>query len=62
LEGVEIDGDHEPLGVTDGAGEALIPLSPGLQLLTVAWKEPLEGDLDADSLTMTATLTFEVTQ
>jgi hypothetical protein len=37
-------------------------LSKGHQLITVTHKEPLKDDPDADYLSVTATLTYEVTK
>ena len=60
LAGVTIEGDHEKVAVTDKDGIARVPLKKGRQLLTVERKEPLRGDLDADFISVTTTLTFEV--
>jgi cobalt/nickel transport system permease protein len=61
LAGAEVLGkDHQRIGSTDGEGVIQIPLSKGRHVLTVTHKEPLKGDPDADFLSLTATLTFEV--
>jgi cobalt/nickel transport system permease protein len=61
LAGAEIIGsEHTRLGKTDKDGVAKITLNKGSNLLTVETREPLKDDPDADALTLTATLTFEV--
>ncbi len=61
--GVEIEGgDHQKLSVTDRDGIAKISLQKDHQLLSVSIKEPLKNDPDADYLSITSTLTFEVTK
>ena len=62
LAGVTIEGDHEKVAVTDKDGIAKVPLKKGRQLLTVEHKEPIKGDPDADFMSVTTTLTFEVTK
>ena len=54
--------DHAKVGMTDAEGFVRMTLSKGHQLMTVTYKEPLKDDPDADSLSVTATLTFEVTK
>jgi len=61
LPGADIIGsDHSLLGKTDKDGIGKIPLLRSQNLLTVEYKERLKDDLDADVLSLTATLTFEV--
>jgi uncharacterized GH25 family protein len=61
LPGAEVIGmDHNKLGKTDQEGSVKVTLARGQNLLTVEFKEPLKNDPDADVLTLTATLTFEV--
>jgi nickel transport protein len=61
LTGVEVEGlDHEVISTTDKNGMASIRLSRGRQLISVEYKEPLKDDPDADFLSSTSTLTFEV--
>jgi len=60
LAGATIEGDHEKVAVTDKDGIAKVPLKKERQLLTVERKEPLKGDPDADFISVTTTLTFEV--
>ena len=62
LGGVDVMGDHEKLAATDKEGIAKVPLKRGRQLITVEQKEPLIGDPDADTISVTTTLTFEVTK
>jgi len=62
LAGATIEGDHEKVAVTDKDGAAKVPLKKGRQLLTVERKEPIKGDPDADFMSVTTTLTFEVTK
>jgi cobalt/nickel transport system permease protein len=58
---VEVLGnDHTKIGATDAEGTVSMNLSKGHQLITVTHKDPLKGDPDADYLSVTATLTFEV--
>lgn len=57
----EVEGtDHERVATTDKDGIAQVPLSRGNQIITVSHKAPLKDDPDADFLSMTLTLTFEV--
>jgi cobalt/nickel transport system permease protein len=61
LPGVEVTGsDHQKLGTTDSQGMIKVPVSTGTQLIAVSCKEPLKGDPEADFLSITATLSFEV--
>jgi cobalt/nickel transport system permease protein len=60
LAGAAIEGDHEKVAVTDKDGMANVPLKRGRQLFTVERKEPIKGDPDADFMSVTTTLTFEV--
>jgi uncharacterized GH25 family protein len=61
LPDVEVVGfDHARRGATDKDGVIKIPVTEGLNLVTVEYKEKIKDDPDADALSMTATLTFEV--
>jgi nickel transport protein len=61
IAGVEVEGrDHEVVSTTDKEGMARIRISKGRQLISVSHKEPIRDDPDADYLSLTATLTFEV--
>ncbi|MCL4503639.1 MAG: DUF4198 domain-containing protein [Deltaproteobacteria bacterium] len=61
LPGVEVIGlDHAERGRTDSDGIIRIPINAGLNLITVEYKEPIKDDPDADALSLTATLTFDV--
>jgi cobalt/nickel transport system permease protein len=60
LAGATVEGDHEKVASTDNDGITKVPLKKGRNLLTVERKEPLSGDPDADSVSITTTLTFEV--
>jgi hypothetical protein len=60
LAGAQIEADHEKVAVTDKDGTARVPLGKGRQLLTVERREPLRNDPDADFVSVTTTLTFEV--
>jgi len=63
ISGVDVEGgDHQKMSITDKEGGAKIPLTKGHQLLSVSVKEPLKNDPDADYLSITSTLTFEVTK
>jgi hypothetical protein len=48
------------VAATDKEGVAKVPLKKGRQLLTVVRKDPLRDDPDADFVTVSTTLTFEV--
>jgi uncharacterized GH25 family protein len=61
LPGAEVTGsDHQKIGTTDPQGKIKVALSAGTQLLAVSCKQPLQGDPEADFLSTTATLVFEV--
>ena len=62
LAGATIEGDHEKVAATDKDGAAKVTLKKGRQLITVEHKEPIKGDPDADFISVTTTLTFEVTR
>jgi len=59
--GVEVEGrDHKIVSTTDKDGMATVGMIGGPQLISVDVKEPIKDDPDADYLSFTATLTFEV--
>jgi len=59
--GAEVEGrDHKVVSTTDKEGMAKVGMSRGPQLISVSHKEPIKDDPDADYLSLTATLTFEV--
>jgi nickel transport protein len=59
--GAEVEGrDHKVVSTTDKEGMAEVRMSRGPQLISVSHKEPIKDDPDADYLSLTATLTFEV--
>jgi nickel transport protein len=61
LAGIEMEGqNHEIISTTDKDGIARVRLIPGPQLISLTHKDPLKDDPDADYLSCTATLTFEV--
>jgi nickel transport protein len=61
IAGLEVEGrDHEIISTTDKDGIARVRMVRGPQLISVSYKEPLKDDPDADYLSLTATLTFEV--
>jgi nickel transport protein len=61
LPGAEVIGiEHANLGKTDKDGLIKVPLVRGQNLVTVEHKERIKDDPDADWLSLTATLTFEV--
>ena len=60
LPGATVEGDHDKIGVTGKDGIIKVAVKKGRQLITVEHKEPLKGDPDADFITITTTLTFEV--
>ncbi len=63
ISGVEVEGgDHQKVATTDREGVAKVRLSKGHHLFSVNYREPLKNDPDADTLSITATLTFEVTK
>jgi nickel transport protein len=63
ISGLEIEGgDHQKIATTDKEGGARLKLSKGRQIISVNYKETIKNDPDADSLSTTSTLTFEVTK
>lgn len=61
LPGVDVaGGEHKQLGKTDSEGILKVPVGEGTNLIAVTTKQPLEGDREADFLSITATLSFEV--
>ncbi len=61
LPGAEvIGGEHDKIGKTDKDGLVKVPLVRGQNQVTVEHKERIKDDPDADALSLTATLTFEV--
>jgi cobalt/nickel transport system permease protein len=63
LSGVDVEGgDHQKLSTTDKEGMAKFQIKKGYQLISVSLREPLKHDPDADFLSITSTLTFEVTK
>ena len=61
IAGVEVeDRDDEIVSTTDKEGGAKVRISRGQQLISVSHNEPIKDDPDADYLSLTATLTFEV--
>ncbi len=61
VSGVHLEGgDHQKTAATNLQGEARVPLTKGSQLISVTLREPLKNDPDADYLTITSTLTFEM--
>jgi cobalt/nickel transport system permease protein len=61
LKGAEIEtGDHDKKAVTDGEGIASIRVLLGHQVVSATKKEKITNDPDADFITITSTLTFEV--
>ena len=61
IAGVDVEGrDHEIVSTTDREGMAGVRISEGHQLISVSHNEPIKDDPDADYLSLTATLTFEV--
>jgi nickel transport protein len=59
--GVEVEGRyHEIVSTTDKDGMARVRMIGGHQLISVDHKEPVKDDPDADYLSLTATLSFEV--
>jgi nickel transport protein len=63
IPGLEIEaGDHQKIATTDKEGVARLKLSKGHQVLSVNYKETIKNDPDADSLSITSTLAFEVTK
>ncbi len=63
ISGVEVEGgDHQRVTTSDREGVAKVKLSKGHHLFSVNYREPLKNDPDADILSITSTLTFEVTK
>jgi uncharacterized GH25 family protein len=61
INGAEVEGrDHKIIATTDKEGIAGIRIARGNQLISVSHKEPIKDDPDADYMSLTATLTFEV--
>jgi nickel transport protein len=61
IAGVEVEGrDHEIVSTTDKDGMARVQIIRGHQLISLSHKEPVKDDPDADYLSFTATLSFEV--
>lgn len=61
LPGAKIEGrTHETVATSDKEGNFQFRLAAGRQLLAVDYKEPVQDDPDADFISYTATLTFEV--
>ena len=61
IAGVEVEGrDHDIVSTTDKDGMARVRLIRGHQLISLSHKEPVPNDPDADYLSFTATLSFEV--
>jgi hypothetical protein len=48
------------VGLTDKEGQIKVPLKKGRQIYTVERRDPLRNDPDADFISTTTTLTFEV--
>jgi cobalt/nickel transport system permease protein len=61
LLGARVEGaDHDTVATTDKDGVAQVKLSKGHNVITLTHKEPLRNDPEADFLSVTATLSFEV--
>jgi cobalamin biosynthesis protein CbiM len=60
LAGAEVEGNDEKVTTTDAEGIARVRLKKGRVVISVDHREPLTGDPDADFVTMTTTLAFEV--
>jgi uncharacterized GH25 family protein len=61
LPGETIEGsEHNKVATTDKDGVASVQLIKGYQVIKVAHKERIKDDPDADFLSVTTTLTFEV--
>lgn len=58
--GATLEGDHEKVGLTDKDGLIKVKLKSGRQIYTVERRDPLKNDPDADLISTTTTLTFEV--
>lgn len=55
--GLKLYADHERVGVTSESGEATLEWK-GLTVVSVSFKQPLEGNPDADRLNLNAVLTL----
>lgn len=63
LPGIEAEGaNHQRIATTDQDGIAKVQLSKGYQVITVKHKEPIKDDPDAEYLSITSTIAFEVKQ
>jgi cobalt/nickel transport system permease protein len=60
--GASLEGDHDKVGLTDKEGLIKVTLKKGRQIYTVERRDPLKNDPDADFISTTTTLTFEVTK
>jgi cobalt/nickel transport system permease protein len=58
--GATLEGDHDKVGLTDKEGLIKVTLKKGRQIYTVERRDPLKNDPDADFISTTTTLTFEV--
>jgi nickel transport protein len=58
--GASLEGDHDKVGLTDKEGIIKVTLKKGRQIYTVERRDPLKNDPDADFISTTTTLTFEV--
>ena len=58
--GASMEGDHEKVGLTDRDGLVKVTLRKGRQIYTIERRDPLKNDPDADFISFTTTLTFEV--
>jgi len=58
--GAIMEGDHDRIGTTDKEGAIKVTLKKGRQIYTVERREPIKNDPDADFISTTTTLTFEV--
>lgn len=58
--GASLEGDHDKMGMTDKEGVIKVALKKGRQIYTVERRDPLRNDPDADFVSTTTTLTFEV--
>lgn len=60
--GASLEGDHDKKGLTDKDGLIKVTLKNGRQLFTIERRDPLKNNPDADFVSTTTTLTFEVTK
>ena len=58
--GATLGGNHQSVGTTDKDGLIRVTLKKGRQIYTVERRDPLKNDPDADFVSITTTLTFEV--